>query len=718
MKRHALGKKHINSCSKIRDNSGNIKFQQQQLNANSWQNAIVKNQTKDSVTTAETLFALMVAEEDIPYSIGDTACDIFPSMFPDSKIAKEFSCSRKKISYIISDGIGPFLKEKIITDILKSGAFYTIQIDETPIHEKRVQQLDVLIRYYSEKYKQVIVDHLQSFHIGHGTSDNLLDCVKVALTELPSEKFLSFYSDGPNVMKALKGKLKSINPQLLDIGECSLHKVHNAFGAALNAFGNDIESMILDLYYFFKRSAAQSEDFKQLQLEMNITQHVFMRHLSSRWLTLNESLYRFIEQFPALKAFFKRESKKFSTRESERWQRLCVAFSDKTVYAKALFLQNCSNLFSGFLLLFQKEEPLIHIIYDEMVSLVKKILGRFLVESAFKDNKGDKLKSIDLHQGQNWLPKPEIGSDTLVQISELSATEKSNFFLGARAFYIACAEYLLKSLPLENKFLERMKCLHPAFRYEQSSVTCIKSLAVAVPSVIAQSNVSDVIDEWIIYQSDTVSHSSITERIDKYWTRVFDDKDLSGKLKYKYLPILIKALLVLAHGNADCERGFSTNKNIISARSSLCIASINGLRKIKSEVRKCGGIKKVEVCPQLVACVKKSWKTYEMRTKAEQNIKEKQEEKHVVGEKLDELKEEARILKKRQESVELMLKKAETAINEGLQKKSFDDIECGNIILKESRKKLSEIAILLKENEKQQTMYNSNSNPQKRKKIV
>ncbi|GBN70436.1 hypothetical protein AVEN_199372-1 [Araneus ventricosus] len=112
--------------------------------------------------------------------------------------------------------------------------------------KKRINQLDVLIRYYSEKYQKIVVDHLQSFHIGHSTAENLLQCINEALTELPSEKLSSFYSDGNNVMKCLKSKLKLANAQLSDIRECSLHKVYNAFSAALNSFGSDVESLLMD----------------------------------------------------------------------------------------------------------------------------------------------------------------------------------------------------------------------------------------------------------------------------------------------------------------------------------------------------------------------------------------------------------------------------------------------------------------------------------------
>lgn len=57
-----------------------------------------------------------------------------------------------------------------------------------------------------------------------------------------------FYSDGPNVMWSLKKRLKEdVNTALLDMSECTLHKVHNAFSKGIEAFVDTVESNLLDV---------------------------------------------------------------------------------------------------------------------------------------------------------------------------------------------------------------------------------------------------------------------------------------------------------------------------------------------------------------------------------------------------------------------------------------------------------------------------------------
>lgn len=106
-------------------------------------------------------------------------------------------------------------------------------------------------------------------------------------------------------MKSVKSKLKQrINPNLVDVGECTLHKVHNAFSKGLDAFCSDVEQLVRDVYYYFKHSSVRSESLKEQQELLGLIPHVFLRHVSNRWLTLQDSLGRVLEQFTALQSFF------------------------------------------------------------------------------------------------------------------------------------------------------------------------------------------------------------------------------------------------------------------------------------------------------------------------------------------------------------------------------------------------------------------------------
>jgi len=67
---------------------------------------------------------------------------------------------------------------------------------------------------------------------------------------------------------------------------------------------------------------------------------------------------------------------------------------------------------------------------------------------------------------------------------------------------------------------------------------------------------------------------------------VFKLKTSSGNTKYPHLTNVVKAALVLPHGNADVERGVSVNNRVVTAeRNKLGEVTINVIRATKDMVK-------------------------------------------------------------------------------------------------------------------------------------
>ena len=133
---------------------------------------------------------------------------------------------------------------------------------------------------------------------------------------------------------------------------------------------------------------------------MGLPKEIFLRHVNSRWLTLEMSTTRIIDQFPALQEYFKKNTE--SQCDSQRLNRIKKAFNDKMLLAKLLFLQNVADVFTQFLVIFQAETPMIHILYDEMINFVKTMMGRFLKEECCRNTKEEEVKFIEVDKGDNW----------------------------------------------------------------------------------------------------------------------------------------------------------------------------------------------------------------------------------------------------------------------------------------------------------------------------
>ncbi|KAH7934105.1 hypothetical protein HPB49_021586 [Dermacentor silvarum] len=164
-------------------------------------------------------------------------------------------------------------------------------------------------------------------------------------------------------MKALKRKLKAeVSLDMVDIGECSLHKVHNAFTAGLYSFWSEIESIVSDIYQYFKY-ATRHADMALRKQSLGLAQLQSMRHVDSRWLILLPSANRVLNYYDALKSFFLKSAKPRSS-ASLRHNRLASEFADTTLPATLLFVKNAAQIFEKFQTLFESKDPLLHIIYD------------------------------------------------------------------------------------------------------------------------------------------------------------------------------------------------------------------------------------------------------------------------------------------------------------------------------------------------------------------
>jgi hypothetical protein len=69
---------------------------------------------KSSVNVAETLFANYLVEHNLPFSVSDYFTKLCKKMFPDSKIAENFSCGRTKSTQIVKRAIAPSLDEQVV----------------------------------------------------------------------------------------------------------------------------------------------------------------------------------------------------------------------------------------------------------------------------------------------------------------------------------------------------------------------------------------------------------------------------------------------------------------------------------------------------------------------------------------------------------------------------------------------------------------------------
>ena len=85
-------------------------------------------------------------------------------MFPGN-ISSQFQLGRA--SYVVSDRLSPYILDETVQDINNCGTGYTAMFGETTTNQNR-KQLDVLIRYWSNKRKEIVSKYVTSVFFWKG----------------------------------------------------------------------------------------------------------------------------------------------------------------------------------------------------------------------------------------------------------------------------------------------------------------------------------------------------------------------------------------------------------------------------------------------------------------------------------------------------------------------------------------------------------------------
>ncbi|XP_063216687.1 uncharacterized protein LOC134527710 isoform X1 [Bacillus rossius redtenbacheri] len=220
---------------------------------------------KDEVTSAEALWCMQnVMNHDSLRGAASSVC-LFRKMFPIDPIANNMQLQKDKISYVIVYGLAPYFDTHLKTT-LQGCDHFVLSFDESMNKVAQKQQMDLFLRFWDTKINQVTSRYLTSVFLFHTTGEYILDAIKAGLDGLSLNKVIQLSMDGPNVNAKVARLLKELrsepgSPQLLDIGTCGLHTVHNAFKTGIRMTGWEIIEFCRALYNLFKEAPGRRGDY-------------------------------------------------------------------------------------------------------------------------------------------------------------------------------------------------------------------------------------------------------------------------------------------------------------------------------------------------------------------------------------------------------------------------------------------------------------------------
>jgi hypothetical protein len=178
--------------------------------------------------------------------------------------------------------------------------------------------------------------------------------------------------------------------------------------------------------------------------------------------------------------------------------------------------------------------------------------------------------------------------------------------------------------------------------------------------------------------------------------------DAQGNPKYTSLGSVVKMALSIAHGQADVERGFSINKQVLESRTELGQQTLIGLRTVKDVVSRHKSLASIPITPSLLMEFRNAHKSYK---EAIEKQKMEKSQAAALGKRKLPIEDASRELKAKKKEWEDKQTQAEKLVSEGTERLSvavksgkLTDIlpaqallESGNKLLKECRCEIENI---------------------------
>lgn len=302
IKHHILKEKHIKSL-KSSENSNAI---QPKVS-----NFFYSKQSKEDqqISLAELVSTFHSVQHHHSYLSTECGNKLFPLIFNDSNTAKKISCARTKTEAIVVKVLAPFSIEIILTDL--ENCFYSLSIDAS--NKGNRKYFPIVLSYFkkTEGCTRKLFDFYEDSHeSADAITSSILDVIRNSPIKL--EKLVSYSADNANVnygkTDGVFAKLKRLQKNILQ-ANCNAHVLHNMARHGLKVFTEfDVESFVLKVYSEFSHSSKKRELFKELCEFATVEFREILRHVPTRWLSLEPAINRILLEFPALRLYFAKNS--------------------------------------------------------------------------------------------------------------------------------------------------------------------------------------------------------------------------------------------------------------------------------------------------------------------------------------------------------------------------------------------------------------------------
>ncbi len=186
-----------------------------------------------------------------------------------------------------------------------------------------------------------------------------------------------------SVLQLLKSEFNYI--QLV---KCSCHLIHLVSSYAALKLPKGVQDLSRDVYVHFHSSSKRQDVYKEFQAFFDTEPHKLLSPAQTRWVSLQECVNRFLEQFEALRHYFI-----LTTNDDPSHTNDCILASLQNRFTQAYlkFLSFQLERLNAFNRLFQSEGPLLHMLKPETEGFIRSIACDFMKIEVVKSTQPNKF---------------------------------------------------------------------------------------------------------------------------------------------------------------------------------------------------------------------------------------------------------------------------------------------------------------------------------------
>ena len=347
-----------------------------------------------------------------------------------------------------------------------------------------------------------------------------------------------------------------------------------------------------------------------------------------------------------------REGPKSKIPKTTEFITLQEAIQDPLTTAKLQFFITQAQLLKPYLKKYQSESPMMPFMAEDLYNILESTMKKFVRKSVIEESTtAGKLASIDLNKKEN-LKEPkkcEVGfavraiTDKLEKSKKVTPLQMLEFQNECQPFLKALSAKMLERCPLKYPIVRYLTSLDPRFMKEDPSRAqqrfeklLLKLLQCKRLSPEPCDSSKQQYERFLKEANEKLGLYMITQPVDKVFFKLLNEKE-----EYKDLWNVFRMMLVISHGQADIERGFSVNKDI--ANDNMNEKSFVAHRRVYHGVTSSGyELHEIPVTKEMLTLCKQSRQKYheyrEHQKKLKQLTKQDEEKKQLTSQ----LKEEQR----------------------------------------------------------------------------